>query len=149
LLTRSNRRNLPQATWDRLVRLLLGRELDRLGAFLRPLSVHVKSPDASTTQHFGGTPHLSKKEGSNLDAIFIVGQHYAVADHLFPPAYMHMIALYTVWYNYVKQHKSLMGLSPAMAADISATLWSMTDLAEMIDASLPKAGPRGPYKRVA
>jgi hypothetical protein len=30
LLTRSNRRNLPQATWDRLVRLLLGRELDRL-----------------------------------------------------------------------------------------------------------------------
>ena len=47
-----------------------------------------------------------------MDAIFIVGQHYAVADHLFPPAYMHMIALYTVWYNYVKQHKSLMGLSP-------------------------------------
>lgn len=54
-----------------------------------------------------------------MDAIFIVGQRYAV-DHLFPPAYLHMIALYTVWYNYVKQHKSLMGLSPAMAADISA-----------------------------
>jgi hypothetical protein len=49
----------------------------------------------------------------------------------------------------VKQHKSLKGLSPAMAADISAALWSMTDLAEMIGASLPKAGPRGPYKRVA
>jgi hypothetical protein len=62
---------------------------------------------------------------------------------------MHMIALHNVWYNYVSQHKSLKGLSPAMAADISATLWSMTDLAEMIDASLPKAGPRGPYKRVA
>ena len=84
-----------------------------------------------------------------IPAIVILGQHYAVADHLFPPAYMHMIALYTVWYNYVKQHKSLMGLSPAMAADISATLWSMTDLAEMIDASFPKCGPRGPYKRVA
>jgi hypothetical protein len=42
-----------------------------------------------------------------------------------------------------------MGLSPAMAADISATRWSMTDLAEMIDASFPKCGPRGPYKRVA
>jgi hypothetical protein len=49
----------------------------------------------------------------------------------------------------VKRHKSLKGLSPAMAADISATLWSMADLAEMIGASLPKAGPRGPYKRVA
>ena len=62
---------------------------------------------------------------------------------------MHMIALYSVWYNYVKQHKSLMGLSPAMAADISATLWSMTDLAEMIDAWLPKFGPCWPYQRVA
>jgi IS1 family transposase len=60
--------------------------------------------------------------------------------------HMHMVAIYTVWYNYVKQHKSLKGLSPAMAAGISTTLWSMTDLAEMIDASLPKPGARGPYK---
>jgi IS1 family transposase len=61
--------------------------------------------------------------------------------------HMHMVALYTVWYNYVKQHKSLKGLSPAMAAGISPTLWSMTDLAEMIDASLPKPCPRGPYEK--
>ena len=60
--------------------------------------------------------------------------------------HMHMVALYTVWYNYVKQHKSLKGLSPAMTAGISKTLWSMTDLAEMIDATLPKPGSRGPYK---
>jgi hypothetical protein len=60
---------------------------------------------------------------------------------------MHMVALYAVWYNYVKQHKSLKGLSPAMAAGISDTLWSMTDLAKVIDATLPKPGPRGPYKR--
>jgi IS1 family transposase len=60
--------------------------------------------------------------------------------------HMHMVALYTVWYNFVKQHKTLKGLSPAMAAGLSETLWSMTDLAEMIDASLPKAGKRGPYK---
>jgi len=61
--------------------------------------------------------------------------------------HMHMVALYTVWYNYVKQHKSLKGLSPAMAAGLSDTLWSMTDLAEMIDASLPTPGKRGPYKK--
>jgi hypothetical protein len=61
--------------------------------------------------------------------------------------HMHMVALYTVWYNYVKQHKSLKGLSPAVAAGISPTLWSMTDLAEMIDASLSKPGPRGPYEK--
>jgi IS1 family transposase len=59
--------------------------------------------------------------------------------------HMHMVALYTVWYNYVKQHKTLKGISPAMAAGISDTLWSMTDLAEMIDATLPKPGKRGPY----
>jgi len=27
--------------------------------------------------------------------------------------HMHMVALYTVWYNFVKQHQSLKGLSPA------------------------------------
>jgi IS1 family transposase len=57
-----------------------------------------------------------------------------------------MVALYTVWYNFVKQHKTLKGLSPAMAAGLSDTLWSMADLAEMVDSSLPKSGPRGPYK---
>jgi IS1 family transposase len=61
--------------------------------------------------------------------------------------HMHMVALYTVWYNFVKQHKSLGGLSPAMAAGISPTLWNITDLAEMVDATLPKGGPRGPYKK--
>jgi hypothetical protein len=63
--------------------------------------------------------------------------------------HMHMVALYTVWYNYVKQHKSLKGLSPAMAAGVSDTLWSMTDLAEMIDATLPRPGKRGAYKKAA
>jgi hypothetical protein len=56
---------------------------------------------------------------------------------------MHMVALYTVWYNYVEQRKSLKGLSPAMAAGLSDTLWSIKDMAEMIDASLPKQGSAG------
>jgi hypothetical protein len=49
----------------------------------------------------------------------------------------------------VKRHKTLAGASPATAAVLSKTLWSMTDLAEMIDATLPKRGPRGPYKKQA
>jgi IS1 family transposase len=61
--------------------------------------------------------------------------------------HMHMVALYTVWYNYVKQHKTLKGISPAMAAGISDTLWSVTDLAEMVDASASRPGKRGPYKK--
>jgi hypothetical protein len=58
-----------------------------------------------------------------------------------------MVALYTVWYNFVKQHKSLKGLSPAMAAGVSNTLWSMNDVAELVDAATPKPGKRGPYKK--
>lgn len=61
--------------------------------------------------------------------------------------HMHMVALYTVWYNYVKQHKRLKGLSPAMAAGISDTLWSVTEMAEMIGATLPNPGRRGLYKK--
>ena len=61
--------------------------------------------------------------------------------------HMHMVALYTVWYNFVKQHKTLKGISPAMAAGISPTLWNMADLAEMVDAAAPKSGKHGPYKK--
>jgi IS1 family transposase len=60
--------------------------------------------------------------------------------------HMHMVALYTVWYNFVKMHKSLR-MTPAMAAGVTDKLWSMTDLAEMVDATLPKGGPRGPYEK--
>jgi hypothetical protein len=56
-----------------------------------------------------------------------------------------MVALYTVWYNYVRQHKAHK-LSAAMAAGIADKLWSVADLAEMVDASLPKPRKRGPYK---
>jgi hypothetical protein len=49
----------------------------------------------------------------------------------------------------MKQHKILKGLSPAMAAGVSQTLWSMTDLAGMVDAAAPKPGKRGPYKQQA
>jgi hypothetical protein len=61
--------------------------------------------------------------------------------------HMHMVALYTVWYNFVKQHKSLKGISPAMAAGISETLWSTTDLAEIVDAAAPMPGKCGAYKK--
>lgn len=62
-------------------------------------------------------------------------------------SHMHMVALYTVWYNFVRQHKGLKGLTPAMAAGISNKLWSMADIVDVIDAAAPKPGPRGPYKR--
>jgi hypothetical protein len=40
-------------------------------------------------------------------------------------------------------------MAPAMAAGVTDKLWSMADLAEMVDATLPKGGPRGSYKKSA
>ncbi len=58
----------------------------------------------------------------------------------------HMVALYAVWYNFVRVHKSLR-VSPAMAAGISDRLWSMEDLAALVEAADVKPGKRGPYKK--
>ncbi|EHK55314.1 hypothetical protein MAXJ12_20865 [Mesorhizobium alhagi CCNWXJ12-2] len=60
--------------------------------------------------------------------------------------HVHMVALYTVWYNFIRVHKTLK-MSPAMAAGISKTLWSMDDLCQMMDEVAPKPGKRGPYKK--
>jgi hypothetical protein len=38
---------------------------------------------------------------------------------------------------------------PADVIGLSGTLWSMSDLAEMIDMTLPKPGKRGPYNKRA
>ncbi|UDL91698.1 IS1 family transposase [Mesorhizobium sp. PAMC28654] len=62
--------------------------------------------------------------------------------------HVHMVALYTVWYNFIRIHKTLK-TSPAMAAGVSQTLWSMEDICEKMDAIAPRPGPRGPYKKKA
>lgn len=62
--------------------------------------------------------------------------------------HMHMVALYTVWYNFVRIHKTLK-VTPAMAAGLSPILWSMEDVAALLDAAALKAGKRGPYKKRA
>jgi hypothetical protein len=48
-------------------------------------------------------------------------------------AHYHMVALYTVWYNFVRMHKTLR-CSPAMASGLSDRLWDMTDTVALIDA---------------
>ena len=57
-------------------------------------------------------------------------------------SHVHMVALYTVWYNFVRVHKTLR-MSPAMAAGVSDRLWGMEDIAALIDAAAPKPGRRG------
>ena len=57
----------------------------------------------------------------------------------------HMIALYALWYNFVRQHKTLR-MSPAMAAGIETTLWTMETVAALVEARDVPAKKRGTYK---
>ena len=59
--------------------------------------------------------------------------------------HMDMVALYTVWYNFARMHKTLR-CSPAMAAGLSQTLWSMEDVVGLIDARAAKPKRPGVYK---
>ena len=49
----------------------------------------------------------------------------------------HMVALYALWYNFVRIHKTLR-TSPAMAAGIEKRLWSMEDVVALVDARSEK-----------
>jgi IS1 family transposase len=44
----------------------------------------------------------------------------------------HMVALYALWYNFVRIHKTLR-VTPAMAAEVETRLWSMEDVVALID----------------
>lgn len=52
----------------------------------------------------------------------------------------HMVALYTVWYNFVKMHKTLK-MSPAMAAGVSRELWSVGNIVDLIDEQEARHAP--------
>jgi hypothetical protein len=58
----------------------------------------------------------------------------------------HALALYFVWYNFVRIHKSLR-VTPAMAAGVTDRLWDMKDIAALVDAAAPVSKKRGPYKK--
>jgi IS1 family transposase len=57
-----------------------------------------------------------------------------------------MVAIYAVWYNWIRIHKTLR-VTPAMAAGLSKTVLEWSDILAVMDAEAPKPGPRGPYKK--
>jgi len=58
----------------------------------------------------------------------------------------YMVALYTVWYNFVKLHKAHK-LTPAMAAGVADRLMDMGDVVDMIDARAPKPQRPATYRK--
>jgi IS1 family transposase len=57
----------------------------------------------------------------------------------------HALALYFVFYNFVRRHQTLR-VSPAMAAGISDRLWDMSDIVALIEAAEGESRKRGPYR---
>jgi len=58
----------------------------------------------------------------------------------------HMVALYAVWYNFTRIHKTLR-ISPAMAGGISDRLWSMEEVAALVEAADAPAKRRSYMRR--
>ncbi len=52
--------------------------------------------------------------------------------------HIHMVALYTVWYNFVRIN-SAVKMSPAMASGLSKTLWDAADIVKLIEMAKPVA----------
>ena len=60
--------------------------------------------------------------------------------------HIHALALYFVFYNFTRIHKTLR-VSPAMAAGITDRLWSLNDVIAKIGELAPAPKARGPYKK--
>lgn len=58
----------------------------------------------------------------------------------------HAVALHSMYYNFVRIHKTLR-VTPAMAAGVTDTLWDIEDIVKLLEANDPQPGKRGPYKR--
>lgn len=59
-------------------------------------------------------------------------------------SHAYMVALYFVYYNWVRVHKTL-GTTPAMAAGLAGQPYTLAGLAKLAE-ERTKPGPRGPYK---
>jgi hypothetical protein len=60
----------------------------------------------------------------------------------------HVVAIYAVWYNFVKMHKTLC-MTPAMAAGVTDRLWTMEDVVALIDARAAKPNRPASYRKSA
>lgn len=62
--------------------------------------------------------------------------------------HVHMVAIWTVWYNWVRIHKSLR-ITPAMAANLTDTIWTWDMIVARMDKVAPKHSRPRTYKKRA
>jgi hypothetical protein len=58
------------------------------------------------------------------------------------------VALHFMYMNYVRIHQTTR-VTPAMAAALTSSPWTIQQLVAMGDAAMPKPTKRGPYKKAA
>jgi len=61
-------------------------------------------------------------------------------------SHVHMVALYTVFYNWTRIHKTLR-VTPAMAAGLTDRVWDMANIVALMDEVAPKPGRPKTYKK--
>ena len=57
-----------------------------------------------------------------------------------------MVAIHSVCYNFARIHKTLR-ITPAMAAGLSASTWTLEDIITMADSYMSKPGKRRPCNK--
>jgi hypothetical protein len=58
------------------------------------------------------------------------------------------VALFVTFYNFCRIHQTLR-VTPAMEAGVADRLWSVEDIAQLVEAAEAPAMKRGPYKKQA
>lgn len=61
--------------------------------------------------------------------------------------HVHAVALHAMYYNFVKEQRGLR-MTPAMAAGVTDTLWTVDNIVRIVELYDVKPGKRGPYKKV-
>ena len=87
-------------------------------------------------------------ERSNL-TIRMANRRFSRLTNAFPKKlenHEHAFSLFAMHYNFARVHKTLR-VTPAMEAGVSDRVWTMEEIAEMVEVSLPKPGKRGPYEK--
>lgn len=63
--------------------------------------------------------------------------------------HLYSLAIYFMFYNFIRPHQTLGGATPAVRAGIADRAWTFIDILARMDAIAPKPGPKGPRRRVA
>jgi hypothetical protein len=79
-------------------------------------------------------PILFSYTGHRINFRYARSRHRAVSGIADEPRenHAHMVARYTCWCNFVKMHRTV-GMTPAMAANVTDRLWEMSELVALVD----------------